>query len=130
MPGSVPEPETWVTAEHAPRYDAHPSELRPILPCYRSAFVAFEAMVEHGAAPPPDQTVPRTAGGGVANHCPLRAAASAKPRLVLRVRPRRARAGRRTRLRMTRRPVRAGRRTVVATKRGYRRARIRVVVRR
>jgi Tannase and feruloyl esterase len=90
------------------RYDAHPSELRPILPCYRAAFVAFEAMIEHGAPPPPDQTVARTAGGDVANRCPLKAApagaavpgaARAKPRLHLRVRPRHVRAGHRTRFR-------------------------------
>jgi hypothetical protein len=56
------------------RYDVHPTELRPILPCYRAAFVAFEAMIERGAAPPPDQTVARTVGGDIANKCPLQAA--------------------------------------------------------
>ena len=39
------------------RYDRYPAELRPILPCYRAAFEAFEAMIERGAAPPPSQTV-------------------------------------------------------------------------
>jgi Tannase and feruloyl esterase/3HB-oligomer hydrolase (3HBOH) len=84
------------------RYDRYPDALRPILPCYRSAFAAFEAWVEHGAAPPPSQTVARTAGGDVANACPLRPAAAArraKPKLRLRVTPRRARAGHRTRFR-------------------------------
>ena len=59
------------------RYDRYPDALRPILPCYRSAFTAFEAWIERGQAPPPSQTVARTAGGDVANACPLRAAAGA-----------------------------------------------------
>ncbi len=92
------------------RYDAHPDKLRPILPCQRTAFEALVALVEHGVAPPPSQTVPRTAGGDVVNNCPLASSAptsganavvgaKAKPRLRLRLRitPRRVRAGRRTR---------------------------------
>ena len=124
------------------RYDRYPTELRPILPCYRAAFEAFEAMIERGAAPPPSQTVARTAGGDVANACPLRAAGAgaatpgraAKPRLRVRVAPRRARAGRRTRFRFRvtarGRPVRGARvRFAGATRRTGRRGRA-VIVRR
>ncbi len=124
------------------RYDRYPAELRPILPCYRAAFEAFEAMIERGAAPPPSQTVGRTAGGDVANACPLRAAGAgaatpgraAKPRLRVRVKPRRARAGQRTRFRFRvtarGRPVRGARvRFAGATRRTGRRGRV-VVVRR
>jgi hypothetical protein len=77
--------------------DVHPSELRP---CYRAAFVAFEAMIERGAARPPDQTVARTAGGDVANRCAT----------------------------MGGRLHRRGLRRVVVRKRGYRTARQRVRV--
>jgi hypothetical protein len=123
------------------RYDRYPDALRPILPCYRAAFTAFEAMIERGAAPPPSQTVARTAGGDVVNNCPLAGAAgaggngaAAKPRLRLRVTPRRLRAGRRTRIRFRvtsrGRPVRGARvRFAGKTKRTGRRGRA-VMVRR
>ena len=127
------------------RYDRYPGALRPILPCYRAAFTAFEAMIERGAAPPPSQTVARTAGGDVVNRCPLAGAAgtgggqrrrggAAKPRLRLRVAPRRVRAGRRTRIRFRvtsrGRPVRGAKvRFAGRTKRTGRRGRA-VMVRR
>ena len=90
------------------RYDRYPDALRPILPCYRTAFAAFEAMIERGQAPPPSQSVSRTAGADVANACPLAGGGSAtapgagraaKPRMRVRVTPRRVRSGRRTRFR-------------------------------
>jgi hypothetical protein len=52
------------------RYDAFPDRLRPIQPCWRQAFVAMEAWVEHGTAPPASQYVPRS-GGDLANQCAL-----------------------------------------------------------
>ena len=129
------------------RYDRYPDALRPILPCYRTAFTALESMIERGAQPPPSQTVARTAGGDVVNRCPLAGAAgtgsgpgggtqgaAAKPRLRLRVRPRRVRAGRRTRIRFRvtsrGRPVRGAKvRFAGKTKRTGRRGRA-VMVRR
>ena len=51
------------------RYDAYPSKLRPILPCYRSAFTDLERWVEHGARPPASQTVTRPTTGDVVNSC-------------------------------------------------------------
>ncbi|GGW28030.1 tannase/feruloyl esterase family alpha/beta hydrolase [Streptomyces griseoloalbus] len=52
-------------------YDAYPDLLRPILPCYRSAFDALVAWVERGVAPPADRTISRPAGGDVVNSCAL-----------------------------------------------------------
>ncbi|MGW1957096.1 tannase/feruloyl esterase family alpha/beta hydrolase [Streptomyces sp. NPDC001920] len=54
-------------------YDTHPDRLRPILPCYRSAFDALVSWVERGTPPPADQTVGRPANGDVLNSCPLSA---------------------------------------------------------
>ncbi|MER5910171.1 tannase/feruloyl esterase family alpha/beta hydrolase [Streptomyces sp. NPDC001982] len=42
-------------------YDAHPLRLRPILPCYREAFTALTAWVEHQDAPPASGTIARPA---------------------------------------------------------------------
>ncbi|MFE2048168.1 tannase/feruloyl esterase family alpha/beta hydrolase [Streptomyces sp. NPDC059459] len=53
-------------------YDTHPDRLRPILPCYRSAFDALTAWVEQGTPPPADRTVGRPADGDVVNSCSLR----------------------------------------------------------
>ncbi|GAA3243352.1 hypothetical protein GCM10020256_68070 [Streptomyces thermocoprophilus] len=39
-------------------YDTWPQRLRPILPCYRSAFTALVAWVEKGALPPADTRSP------------------------------------------------------------------------
>ncbi|MFI9612674.1 tannase/feruloyl esterase family alpha/beta hydrolase [Streptomyces sp. NPDC052023] len=52
-------------------YDTHPDRLRPILPCYRSAFDALVAWVERGTRPPADRTVGRPAGGDVVDRCAL-----------------------------------------------------------
>jgi hypothetical protein len=48
-----------------------PDRLRPILPCYRAAFLAMERWVERGEAPPPTQTIPRPAEGDVVNECTI-----------------------------------------------------------
>lgn len=53
-------------------YDTHPDRLRPILPCYRTAFDALTDWVEHHEAPPASRTVPKPASGDVVNSCPLR----------------------------------------------------------
>ncbi|MFF8943593.1 tannase/feruloyl esterase family alpha/beta hydrolase [Streptomyces sp. NPDC014864] len=50
-------------------YDTYPDRLRPILPCYRSAFDALVSWVERGTEPPADRTVSRTAGEDVVNSC-------------------------------------------------------------
>lgn len=52
-------------------YDTYPGQLRPVLPCYRSAFRALEAWVEDGSAPPADRTIAKPAGGDVVNACAL-----------------------------------------------------------
>jgi predicted esterase len=52
-------------------YDRFPDRLRPMLPCYRAAFVALEAWVERGVAPPPSGVLPRPAGGDAVNACSL-----------------------------------------------------------
>ena len=53
-------------------YDSHPDRLRPILPCYRTAFDALVGWVERGTPPPADRTVPRPAHGDPVNSCSLR----------------------------------------------------------
>ncbi|MEP7020199.1 MAG: tannase/feruloyl esterase family alpha/beta hydrolase [Pseudonocardiales bacterium] len=52
-------------------YSSFPTQLRPILPCYRQAFAALVAWVEAGHAPPPSQLVGRPASGDVINSCAL-----------------------------------------------------------
>ncbi|WP_405662633.1 tannase/feruloyl esterase family alpha/beta hydrolase [Streptomyces sp. NBC_00079] len=52
-------------------YDTYPDRLRPILPCYRSAFDVLVSWVEQGARPPADQTVARPADGDVVDSCRL-----------------------------------------------------------
>ncbi|MFF3607749.1 tannase/feruloyl esterase family alpha/beta hydrolase [Streptomyces sp. NPDC002463] len=52
-------------------YDTYPDRLRPILPCYRSAFDALTRWVEEGTAPPADRTIARPASGDVVNSCAL-----------------------------------------------------------
>ncbi|GGJ68840.1 tannase/feruloyl esterase family alpha/beta hydrolase [Streptomyces brasiliensis] len=52
-------------------YDTYPDRLRPILPCYRSAFDTLVSWVERGTPPPADRTVGRPAGGDVADSCAL-----------------------------------------------------------
>jgi hypothetical protein len=87
------------------RYDVFPDRLKPILPCYRTAFGALEAWVENGTAPPPDQLVPDRRGGDIVNRCGLARSGAApaaggatpaggrrlKPRVSLRIAPRRDR---------------------------------------
>lgn len=52
-------------------YDTYPDRLRPILPCYRSAFDALTRWVEDGTAPPADRTIVRPTSGDLVNSCPL-----------------------------------------------------------
>ncbi|MFE0648720.1 tannase/feruloyl esterase family alpha/beta hydrolase [Streptomyces sp. NPDC059534] len=52
-------------------YDTYPDRLRPILPCYRSAFDALTRWVEEGTAPPADRTIARPASGDLVNSCGL-----------------------------------------------------------
>jgi hypothetical protein len=86
------------------RYDLFPDRVRPILPCYRTAFRALATWVEHGSAPPPSQFVADPHRGDIVNTCGLArtnppapggstpaAGHRLKPRLRLRVSPRRDR---------------------------------------
>jgi hypothetical protein len=57
------------------RYDLYPTVVRPILPCYREAFLRLTSWVTTGEEPPASQTVARPASGDVANTCPELAAA-------------------------------------------------------
>jgi hypothetical protein len=52
-------------------YDTYPDRLRPILPCYRSAFDTLVAGVERGVRPPADRAVGRPASGDVVDSCAL-----------------------------------------------------------
>lgn len=52
-------------------YDTYPDRLRPVLPCYRSAFEALTQWVEGDATPPASRTVPKPASGDVVNSCAL-----------------------------------------------------------
>ncbi|MFI8949421.1 tannase/feruloyl esterase family alpha/beta hydrolase [Streptomyces sp. NPDC053750] len=52
-------------------YDTYPERLRPILPCFRSAFDALAEWVARGTPPPADHTVDRPANGDVVNSCAL-----------------------------------------------------------
>ena len=54
--------------------DTQPTTLRPILPCYREAFLRLTAWVTEGVQPPASQTVTRPASGDLANSCPQLAA--------------------------------------------------------
>ncbi|MGH2715732.1 MAG: tannase/feruloyl esterase family alpha/beta hydrolase [Solirubrobacteraceae bacterium] len=60
-------------------YDDFPDRLRPILPCYRAAFVALERWVERGEAPPPSQVVPK-GEGDVVNSCRLADSGGNRPK--------------------------------------------------
>jgi hypothetical protein len=51
-------------------YDTYPDRLRPILPCFRSAFTALEGW-SAGHRPPPSATLPRPTSGDLANTCSL-----------------------------------------------------------
>ncbi|TLP56911.1 3-hydroxybutyrate oligomer hydrolase family protein [Microbispora triticiradicis] len=52
-------------------YPAFPDRLRPLLPCFRSAFTALEAWIGRGTTPPPSATLPRPATGDLDNTCTL-----------------------------------------------------------
>jgi hypothetical protein len=52
-------------------YPLFPALVRPMLPCYRSAFVALENWLDRKAPPPPDTTVPRPTSGDPVNSCQL-----------------------------------------------------------
>ncbi len=52
-------------------YDAFPTLLRPILPCFRAAFTALESWTGRGEQPPPSTTLPRPQSGDLANSCSL-----------------------------------------------------------
>ncbi|MEW9529111.1 tannase/feruloyl esterase family alpha/beta hydrolase [Microbispora sp. NPDC049125] len=52
-------------------YPSYPDRLRPLLPCFRSAFTALEAWIGAGTPPPPSATVPRPATGDLENTCSL-----------------------------------------------------------
>jgi hypothetical protein len=56
------------------RADLFPTEIRPILPCYREAFLRLTSWVTAGKRPPADQTVRRPSSGDLANTCPQLAA--------------------------------------------------------
>ncbi|MFG3153352.1 tannase/feruloyl esterase family alpha/beta hydrolase [Streptomyces sp. NPDC048219] len=59
-------------------YDTYPTRLRPILPCFRSAFDALTGWVERGTPPPADHTIGRPADGDVVDSCGLTGNASAR----------------------------------------------------
>ncbi|MGV9290193.1 tannase/feruloyl esterase family alpha/beta hydrolase [Streptomyces sp. NPDC003719] len=59
-------------------HDTHPTRLRPILPCFRSAFDALTGWVERGTTPPADHTIGRPAEGDVVNSCALAERTSAR----------------------------------------------------
>ncbi|MGA8978525.1 MAG: tannase/feruloyl esterase family alpha/beta hydrolase [Pedococcus sp.] len=52
-------------------YAAYPNQLRPMLPCARSAFDTLTAWVERGKTPPADGLVARPSGGDLLNTCAL-----------------------------------------------------------
>ncbi|RZU49476.1 3HB-oligomer hydrolase 3HBOH [Krasilnikovia cinnamomea] len=52
-------------------YDAYPDRLRPILPCFRSAFTALTRWVDLRVAPPASRTLPRPSDADLANVCAL-----------------------------------------------------------
>ncbi|WP_255953720.1 tannase/feruloyl esterase family alpha/beta hydrolase [Streptomyces odontomachi] len=53
-------------------HDSFPDRVRPMLPCYRSAFAALTAWVEHHTPPPSDRVVRPVPGTDSVNTCPLR----------------------------------------------------------
>src|SRR4051812_19342884 len=56
------------------RADTFPGDVRPILPCYREAFLRLTSWVTDRQAPPASQTVARQPSGDEANTCPQLAA--------------------------------------------------------
>jgi|tagenome__1003787_1003787.scaffolds.fasta_scaffold20944051_2 hypothetical protein len=54
-------------------YDSFPTLLRPMLPCFTTAFDAMDRWVRTGRTPPPSATLPRPTSGDLANKCSLQA---------------------------------------------------------
>jgi hypothetical protein len=52
-------------------YDAYPDRLRPILPCFQTAFTALTGWVERRTPPAPSGTLRRPETGDLANTCAL-----------------------------------------------------------
>ncbi|WP_021597632.1 tannase/feruloyl esterase family alpha/beta hydrolase [Actinomadura welshii] len=52
-------------------YDTHPTRLRPLLPCIRTAFTALESWTQDGTPPPRSTTLPRPTSGDPTNTCSL-----------------------------------------------------------
>lgn len=54
-------------------YDEFPEQLRPIVGCYRAAFLALENWVENrgNVKPPPSRFIPRPSSGDITNDCTL-----------------------------------------------------------
>ncbi len=52
-------------------YTAFPTQLRPILPCYRAAFDQLVAWIQVGRPPSPSGPIARPATGDVVNSCAL-----------------------------------------------------------
>ncbi|GAA4565768.1 tannase/feruloyl esterase family alpha/beta hydrolase [Planotetraspora kaengkrachanensis] len=52
-------------------YPTAPDQLRPLLPCFRSAFTALEKWIGNGTQPPASSTLPRPATGDLENTCSL-----------------------------------------------------------
>ncbi|GAC1358409.1 MAG: tannase/feruloyl esterase family alpha/beta hydrolase [Herpetosiphon sp.] len=54
-------------------YNLFPDRLRPILPCYRAAFLALETWIDSNrvVGPPPSGTIPMPKEGDVLNNCSL-----------------------------------------------------------
>ncbi len=52
-------------------YDTYPNRLRPILPCYRDAFVALDNAVDGGGKLPNNGFIPKPEGEDAVNNCDL-----------------------------------------------------------
>lgn len=52
-------------------YDLYPDRLRPMLPCYREAFVVLDQAVDEDDGLPRSGYVPRQRGGDIVNECSL-----------------------------------------------------------
>jgi hypothetical protein len=65
-------------------YDEFPNDLRPIVGCYRAAFLALERWVENNgkSKPPKSQLIPRPTSGDITNDCPQLGPAFDEPPLL------------------------------------------------
>ncbi|GAA0997630.1 tannase/feruloyl esterase family alpha/beta hydrolase [Acrocarpospora macrocephala] len=54
-------------------YPAYPDRIRPLLPCFRSAFTALESWIGTGVRPPASATLSRPTTGDLENTCSLKA---------------------------------------------------------